>query len=551
MFPRGWLIPELRSEFKDVNLFKENNTEVIRMTNDDKKMEICLDTSQYKPSELKVQVNKETISVEGKHEEKAEDGSRMVARQFVRRYTLPEGARSEDVVSNLSTDGVLVITAKKSPIVDRFVEISNTDTSANTQMNVDDRESSAFKTVSKEEKKKSAAKDFLSETIKSAIHSNTHEIQSLKNVDETVNKHDEKRLHVPIKMKAENTINSEAIKNEFKNEKVVQAEVHNSSSAATSVASKNIRNNVHENENKPLKVAIVHNDKNMQSNQAKTEMNSNNRRSSFSSSHERRDSVQNVQKAEVYNSTSEASKNVRSNLCENSKAERDEKLIKPLKVEIVQNDKNMQKNETNTEMNTSNQSSSISSSNERRHSAHKVHIASDLQSSSKSSEQQITSNHSQDARKELSNVSKLAENTLANGFDEFSRSMVDLDDRTGWHSLRNWFFPKFTENKHSDVIKIEENEEKLELQLDASKYKPDELRVSVEHGTITVEGKHEEKAEDGHVMVSRQFIRKYSLPAGARAEDVVSNLSSEGVLVISANKSKLFKQKVEVEIQQK
>jgi Hsp20/alpha crystallin family len=29
------------------------------------------------------------------------------------RYTLPEGARPEDVTSNLSSDGVLVVTAKK------------------------------------------------------------------------------------------------------------------------------------------------------------------------------------------------------------------------------------------------------------------------------------------------------------------------------------------------------------------------------------------------------------------------------------------------------
>jgi crystallin alpha B len=57
--------------------------------------------------------------VEGKHEEKAEDGSRMVARQFVRKYTLPQGAKPEDVTSNLSSDGVLVITAKKTnPAID-------------------------------------------------------------------------------------------------------------------------------------------------------------------------------------------------------------------------------------------------------------------------------------------------------------------------------------------------------------------------------------------------------------------------------------------------
>merc|ERR1712107_864737 len=54
-----------------------------------------------------------------KHKEKAEDGSKMVSRQFIRKYTLPTGAKSEDVVSNLSSDGVLVVTANKSnPAID-------------------------------------------------------------------------------------------------------------------------------------------------------------------------------------------------------------------------------------------------------------------------------------------------------------------------------------------------------------------------------------------------------------------------------------------------
>merc|ERR1711973_4390 len=88
-----------------------------------------------------------------------------------------------------------------------------------------------------------------------------------------------------------------------------------------------------------------------------------------------------------------------------------------------------------------------------------------------------------------------------------------------------------------EVVRVKEDEKKMEVSLDTSQYRPDELSVSVSNGAITVEGKHEEKSESGHKMVSRQFIRKYSLPAGARAEDVVSNLSSDGVLVISANKS--------------
>jgi len=113
MFPRRWMLPSLSSGFGDMNLFKEKDSEVIRVKDDDKKMEISLDTSQYRPDELNVSVANGAITVEGKHEEKAEDGSKMVSRQFIRKYTLPAGAKAEDVFSNLSSDGVLVVTANK------------------------------------------------------------------------------------------------------------------------------------------------------------------------------------------------------------------------------------------------------------------------------------------------------------------------------------------------------------------------------------------------------------------------------------------------------
>merc|ERR1719289_304264 len=113
MFPRRWMLPSLKNEFKDMNLFQSKDSEVIRVKEDDNKMEVSLDTSQYRPDELSVSVSGGVVSVEGKHEEKAEDGSKMVSRQFARKYTLPNGAKPEDVVSNLSSDGVLVITAKK------------------------------------------------------------------------------------------------------------------------------------------------------------------------------------------------------------------------------------------------------------------------------------------------------------------------------------------------------------------------------------------------------------------------------------------------------
>merc|ERR1712115_118350 len=114
MFPRRWMLPALNTDFPNsMELFKTKDSEVIRVKEDESKLEVSLDTSQYRPDELSVAVSDGVLVVEGKHEEKAEDGSKMVSRSFSRKYSLPATAEADQVASNLSSDGVLVITAPK------------------------------------------------------------------------------------------------------------------------------------------------------------------------------------------------------------------------------------------------------------------------------------------------------------------------------------------------------------------------------------------------------------------------------------------------------
>ena len=82
-----------------------------------------------------------------------------------------------------------------------------------------------------------------------------------------------------------------------------------------------------------------------------------------------------------------------------------------------------------------------------------------------------------------------------------------------------------------------EDDLKMELRINASDYKPEELKVSVQSGRLLVEGKHEEKKEDGSVYVQKSFSKSFTLPKEAEADKIVSNLSSEGVLVVTAPKS--------------
>lgn len=72
--------------------------------------------------------------------------------------------------------------------------------------------------------------------------------------------------------------------------------------------------------------------------------------------------------------------------------------------------------------------------------------------------------------------------------------------------------------------------------LDVQQFAPGEITVKVSDGSIVVEGKHEEK-QDEHGFVSRHFVRRYLPPSRELdLDNVVSSLSSDGVLTISVPK---------------
>merc|ERR1711944_206964 len=110
LLPKQWMLPQL---FQDFHLPEMKDSLMLGLQEEKDKMEVTLDTSGYKPDELKVQVEGGIVRVEGKHEEKSEVGAVMVSRQFVKEYALPEKSKPEGVESCLSKDGVLVITMPK------------------------------------------------------------------------------------------------------------------------------------------------------------------------------------------------------------------------------------------------------------------------------------------------------------------------------------------------------------------------------------------------------------------------------------------------------
>ncbi|XP_049938536.1 protein lethal(2)essential for life-like [Schistocerca serialis cubense] len=82
------------------------------------------------------------------------------------------------------------------------------------------------------------------------------------------------------------------------------------------------------------------------------------------------------------------------------------------------------------------------------------------------------------------------------------------------------------------------HKEGFEVSLDVQQFRPDEISVKKIDDFIVVEGKHDER-KDGHGYVSRQFTRRYRLPDDIEVDQMVSKLSSDGVLTITAPKKTL------------
>ncbi|XP_063367084.1 protein lethal(2)essential for life-like [Cydia amplana] len=108
------------------SLTRQESSSTINLTKE--KFEVILDVQQFSPEEITVKASNNSILVEGKHEEK-QDEHGYISRQFTRRYILPTGYEVADLVSTLSSDGVLTITAPKRPLPsagERIVPITKT-----------------------------------------------------------------------------------------------------------------------------------------------------------------------------------------------------------------------------------------------------------------------------------------------------------------------------------------------------------------------------------------------------------------------------------------
>uniref|UniRef100_A0A1L8EJ16 Putative heat shock protein 27 n=1 Tax=Haematobia irritans TaxID=7368 RepID=A0A1L8EJ16_HAEIR len=126
--PRRRYCPYLVSRYRS----KDGKSEKSQLipTVDKNGFQVCMDVSQFNPNELVVKTVDRNVVIEGKHEER-EDEHGFIQRHFIRKYTLPKGFDPKDVVSTISSDGVLTVKASPPPIKnknsnERIIQIQQT-----------------------------------------------------------------------------------------------------------------------------------------------------------------------------------------------------------------------------------------------------------------------------------------------------------------------------------------------------------------------------------------------------------------------------------------
>lgn len=101
-----------------------------------------------------------------------------------------------------------------------------------------------------------------------------------------------------------------------------------------------------------------------------------------------------------------------------------------------------------------------------------------------------------------------------------------------FHHFLNSLQP-FGDMNHSYKKKTFVGKDGFQVCLDVKHFTPDDITVKVVDDSIIIDAQHEEKQDD-HGYIFRHFQRRYPLPKGFNSEDVVSNISSDGILTVSA-----------------
>lgn len=141
-------------------------------------------------------------------------------------------------------------------------------------------------------------------------------------------------------------------------------------------------------------------------------------------------------------------------------------------------------------------------------------------------------------------------------FDPFENAGIPASFRMFEDTLNRFFSEPVSSRPWSPAVDIRETENELVLKADLPEMKLEDLDIQLENGTLTLKGerKFEKKDEDrGYHRIERRygsFVRAFSLPDYADAENVTADYK-DGVLTVTVPKKELAKPRaIKVNIQQ-
>ncbi|CAK9300673.1 unnamed protein product [Gordionus sp. m RMFG-2023] len=113
----GMDLMEMEREMKGLTNAKFGFSE---LNVDNNHFEVKLDCHHFKPEEMNVKVNDNTLTIHAKHEEKQDDHG-YISREFTRKYTLPPGCDLTKLKSQLTQDGMLSIDCPRQVVEEKGV----------------------------------------------------------------------------------------------------------------------------------------------------------------------------------------------------------------------------------------------------------------------------------------------------------------------------------------------------------------------------------------------------------------------------------------------
>ncbi|KAF7629856.1 SHSP domain-containing protein [Meloidogyne graminicola] len=128
-------------------------------------------------------------------------------------------------------------------------------------------------------------------------------------------------------------------------------------------------------------------------------------------------------------------------------------------------------------------------------------------------------------------------NWMTDPFDQIDRWVNSMDryfdEQTG-----------FQMRDHSAKLMIEPNGD-FTYKVDASGFRPEELKVEVHGNEIVISGEHQEKNQGE--SVHRQFVRRVCVPEGIKNESIKCDMDNAGHLCVTAKQNIEGKRSIPIE----